>query len=182
MPFYPGPGLGGHCVPIDPFYLTWKAREFQQPTRFIELAGEINASMPRYIVEQLAVALSDRQATSLNRARVLIIGVSYKKNVGDIRESPSLKLIELLEARHASVDYHDPLVPSIPPTRRYPHLKGRHSMSLSRDTIAGYDAVLIATDHDAVDYTLLADRARLIVDTRNVMARKGLSSEKIVKA
>ena len=182
MPFYPGPGLGGHCVPIDPFYLTWKAREFQQPTRFIELAGEINASMPRYVVEQLAVALSDRQATSLSRARVLIIGVSYKKNVGDMRESPSLKLIELLEARHANVDYHDPLVPSIPPTRAYPHLKGRHSISLSGDTIAGYDAVLVATDHDAVDYTLLADRARLIVDTRNVMARKGLSSEKIVKA
>ena len=182
MPFYPGPGLGGHCVPIDPFYLTWKAREFQHPTRFIELAGEINASMPRYVVEQLAVALSDRQATSLSRARILIIGVSYKKNVGDIRESPSLKLIELLEARHANVDYHDPLVPSIPPTRAYPHLEGRHSMSLSGDTIASYDAVLVATDHDAVDYSLLADHARLIVDTRNVMARKGLSSEKIVKA
>ena len=182
MPFYPGPGLGGHCVPIDPFYLTWKSREFELPTRFIELAGEINAAMPRYVVEQLAVALSDKQATSLSRARVLIIGVSYKKNVGDIRESPSLKLIELLEARHATVDYHDPLVLSIPPTRAYPHLKGRHSISLSGDTIAGYDAVLIATDHDAVDYALLAEHARLIVDTRNVMARKRTLERKVVKA
>jgi UDP-N-acetyl-D-glucosamine dehydrogenase len=182
MPFYPGPGLGGHCVPIDPFYLTWKAREFQQPTRFIELAGEINASMPRYVVEQLAVALSDRQATSLSRARILIVGVSYKRNVGDIRESPSLKLIELLETRHANVDYHDPLVPSIPPTRAYPHLEGRRSISLDGDTIAGYHAILIATDHDAIDYALLADRARLIMDTRNVMAREGLSSKKVVKA
>jgi UDP-N-acetyl-D-glucosamine dehydrogenase len=182
MPFYPGPGLGGHCIPIDPFYLTWKSREFELPTRFIELAGEINASMPRYVVEQLAVALSDKQAMSLSRARVLIIGISYKKNVGDIRESPSLKLIELLEARHAKVDYHDPLVPSIPPTRAYPHLKGRHSVSLSGDTVASYHAVLLATDHDAVEYTLLAERARLILDTRNVMARRGLWSEKVIKA
>jgi UDP-N-acetyl-D-glucosamine dehydrogenase len=182
MPFYPGPGLGGHCVPIDPFYLTWKSRELQLSTRFIELAGEINVSMPRYVVEQIAVALNDKHATSLSRARVLIIGLSYKKNVGDIRESPSLKLIELLEQRHAKVDYHDPLVPSIPPIRAYPHLKGRHSVTISGDTIAGYDAVLVATDHDVVDYTLLAEHARLIVDTRNIMARRGLSSEKVVKA
>ena len=182
MPFYPGPGLGGHCIPIDPFYLTWKSREFELPTRFIELAGEINASMPRYVVEQLALALDDRQSISISKARVLIIGISYKKNVADMRESPSLKLIELLEKRGAEVGYHDPLIPVIPSSRMYPQLTGRHSINLVAETIADCNAVLIATDHDAIDYAALAEHSRLIVDTRNVMARMGLSSEKVVKA
>jgi UDP-N-acetyl-D-glucosamine dehydrogenase len=182
MPFYPGPGLGGHCIPIDPFYLTWKSREFELPTRFIELAGEINASMPRYVVEQLSLALNDRQSISVSNARVLVIGISYKKNIGDMRESPSLKLIELLEKRGARVDYHDPLIPVIPPSRMYSMLTGRNSIKLDAETIADCNAILIATDHDAIDYGMLAKHSRLTIDTRNVMARMGLSSEKVVKA
>ena len=182
MPFYPGPGLGGHCIPIDPFYLTWKSREFELTTRFIELAGEINVAMPRYVIEKLAQALDERCGVPLSRARVLVIGISYKKNVGDIRESPSLKLIDLLETRHSRVDYHDPIVPTIPTTRDYASLAGRRSVALDAETIAAYDVVLIATDHDQVDYALLAEQARLIVDTRNVFARHGLSSARVVKA
>src|SRR5205085_2240747 len=125
MPFYPGPGLGGHCIPIDPFYLTWKSREYELPTRFIELAGEINLSMPRYVVERLALALDERMKLPLGSARILILGLAYKKNVPDIRESPSLKLVELLEQRHAKVDFHDPLVPVITPSRAHGALTGR---------------------------------------------------------
>ena len=124
MPFYPGPGLGGHCVPIDPFYLTWKAREFDRPTRFVELAGEINTAMPSYVVERLALALDAQRGRGLNGARVLVIGIAYKKNIEDTRESPSLRLMELLEGRGARVDYHDPFVPRIPVTRDHPGLAG----------------------------------------------------------
>ncbi|QPC87058.1 nucleotide sugar dehydrogenase [Mesorhizobium sp. NBSH29] len=180
MPFYPGPGLGGHCVPIDPFYLTWKAREFELSTRFIELAGEINSAMPRYVVSKLAEALDVKAGKALSRSRVLIIGLAYKKNVPDIRESPSLKLIELIEERGGTVDFHDPFVSEIPPTREYGALKGRKSVSL--DKARTYDAVLIATDHDAVDYGALFDQAALVVDTRNVMGRLGFSGETVVKA
>jgi UDP-N-acetyl-D-glucosamine dehydrogenase len=181
MPFYPGPGLGGHCIPIDPFYLTWKSREFDVPTRFIELAGEVNVSMPAYVVQRLADALDHRFRRGLNGARVLVVGVAYKRNVEDVRESPSLKLIELLEKRGASVLYHDPHVPVLGRLREYPALKGRRSAPLDDATVTGSDAVLIATDHDAIDYARLA-LAPLVVDTRNAMARHGVSGANIVKA
>jgi UDP-N-acetyl-D-glucosamine dehydrogenase len=182
MPFYPGPGLGGHCIPIDPFYLTWKSREYEMPTRFIELAGEINSAMPRHIVDRLAEALSTRQGKALSRARVLIIGLAYKKNVPDIRESPSIKLIELIEARGGTTGYHDPHVASIPPTREHKALEGRRSIDWTEDSVRGFDAVLIATDHDAVDYAALAEWAPLIVDTRNAFGRRHIAGDNIVKA
>jgi len=182
MPFYPGPGLGGHCIPIDPFYLTWKSREYDVTTRFIELAGEINVSMPRLVIDALARALDKRLGVTLGSARILVLGLAYKKNVSDIRESPSLKLLELLLARGATAGYHDPLVEQIPLTRNHAGLAGRRSATLSAETIASFDAVLISTDHDAVDYGLVLANARLIVDTRNVMARKGLTGDNIVKA
>jgi len=182
MPFYPGPGLGGHCIPIDPFYLTWKAREVDLPTRFIELAGEINTAMPRHVVEVLAEALNRRAGRALNGATVLLLGMAYKKNVDDIRESPSFKLIELLEARGAHVAFHDPYVAAIPETREHPRLAGRPGLPLDAETLGAVDAVLIATDHDDVDYGLVARHAPLVVDTRNVMARRGLVGENVVKA
>jgi len=182
MPFYPGPGLGGHCIPIDPFYLTWKAREVAMPTRFIELAGEINTAMPGHVVARVAESLNDRFARALNGACILLVGLAYKKNVDDIRESPSFRLIELLEAKGARVDVHDPFVAVIPETREHPTLAGRTGVALDDATVGGYDAVVIATDHDDADYAVLDRAARLIVDTRNVMARNGLSSERVVKA
>ncbi|SDR61034.1 UDP-N-acetyl-D-glucosamine dehydrogenase [Rhizobiales bacterium GAS113] len=182
MPFYPGPGLGGHCIPIDPFYLTWKAREYDLSTRFIELAGEINTAMPHYVVDRLAKAMDRDLKRGLNGSTILVIGIAYKKNVNDMRESPALKLIELLEERDAKVGYHDPFVAMIPGTRSYAALAGRQSLRLDAQTIAGADCVLIATDHDAVDYALIAKHARLIVDTRNVFARAGLTAAHIVKA
>jgi UDP-N-acetyl-D-glucosamine dehydrogenase len=183
MPFYPGPGLGGHCIPIDPFYLTWKSREYELPTRFIELAGEINSAMPRHVVGRLAEALDRHLGKALSRSRVLIIGLAYKKNVPDIRESPSLKLIELIEERGGSAFFHDPHVAEIPRTREYLALKGRQSVPLTKAELASFNAVLVATDHDDVDYQLIADSVPLIVDTRNVFARRGISaSGLIVKA
>ena len=181
MPFYPGPGLGGHCIPIDPFYLTWKSREYELPTRFIELAGEINSGMPRHVVDRAARALDMLSGKALSRSRVLLLGLAYKKNVPDLRESPSLKLMELLEERGAEVLYHDPHIPEIPKTRAYGALKGRPSVPLTAAVLAGVDMVLIATDHDAVDYALVAT-APLVVDTRNVMARAGITGAHIVKA
>ncbi len=179
MPFYPGPGLGGHCIPIDPFYLTWKAREFELPTRFIELAGEINSAMPRHVVQRLALALDDKFSRGLSGARVLIVGVAYKKNVDDMRESPSLKVWDLLEACSANVDYHDPMIPVIPHTREHDHLAGRRSVELAA---ADYDAVLLLTDHDDVDYERLAGESRLVVDTRNAMRQARGDLENVVKA
>ncbi len=182
MPFYPGPGLGGHCIPIDPFYLSWRAREFEVPARFIELAGEINIAMPRFVVEKAAEALSRQAKLAVSCARVLILGLAYKKNVSDIRESPSFRLIELLEARGAAVDYHDPHVPSIPLTREHAGLAGRASVPVTAENLARYDLVLLSTDHDAVDYANVARHARLIVDTRNAFARAGITGPHIVKA
>ncbi|MCG6121925.1 MAG: nucleotide sugar dehydrogenase [Microvirga sp.] len=182
MPFYPGPGLGGHCIPIDPFYLTWKAREYDIATRFIELAGEINTRMPYHVVGRLAEALDRRAGRGLSGARVLLIGIAYKKNVDDMRESPSLKLAELLEERGAVVAFHDPHIPVIPPTREHAELTGRRSIALDAEAIAGFDAVLIATDHDAVDYRALVDAAAIVVDTRNACQRAGVFSDKVVKA
>ncbi len=182
MPFYPGPGLGGHCIPIDPFYLTWKAREFDVTTRFIELAGQINTSMPHFVVERLRLALDQQLRRGLNGAEILIAGIAYKKDVEDIRESPALRLFELIEHAGAKVAYHDPYVPQIPPTREHATLTGRRSVPWTADQLARYDAVLIVTDHSEVDYALLVRHAKLIVDTRNVCARAGLSGTHIVKA
>lgn len=182
MPFYPGPGLGGHCIPIDPFYLTWKSREFGLTTKFVELAGEINVSMPRYVIASLERHLDLRQKTSLGAARILILGLAYKKNVSDIRESPSFHLMDILSARGAAVDYHDPHVPVIPPTREHSQYEGIRSVALSADGQARYNAVVVSTDHDAVDYALVAAHSRLVIDTRNVFARKGIIAETIVKS
>lgn len=179
MPFYPGPGLGGHCIPIDPFYLTWRAREFNVPTRFIELAGEVNVSMPDYVVHCLFEALNDAER-SVKGARILLLGAAYKKNVDDMRESPSLHLITMLKEKGALVDYHDPYVPHLKPMRRYN--LGLESIDLTAENIAGYDAVLISTDHDEVDYQLVADHAKLVVDTRNAMKRVANPKARIVKA
>jgi UDP-N-acetyl-D-glucosamine dehydrogenase len=182
MPFYPGPGLGGHCIPIDPFYLSWKSREFDLPTRFIELAGEINRAMPHFVFGKLERALDRHLGVPLSKARILILGLAFKKNVSDIRESPALKLMELIEDRGAEVDYHDPHVTEIPPTREYARLKGRRSIPLAPAAIAECDAILVATDHDDVDYRLIAEHARLIIDTRNVFERNKMIGRRIIKA
>ena len=182
MPFYPGPGLGGHCIPIDPFYLTWKAREFDITTRFIELAGQINSAMPRWVVDRLALTLDKFGGRGLSGARILLVGLAYKKNVDDMRESPSLKLIELIEARGAKVDYYDPYIPVVTATREHAELTGRRSIAWDGKLIAGYDAVLISTDHDNVDYAALAHHAKIVVDTRNAFARHGVVGANIVKA
>lgn len=182
MPFYPGPGLGGHCVPIDPFYLTWKAREYELPTRFIELAAEINTAMPRHVVDELAKALDRRCGKALSRSRILIVGLAYKKNVPDIRESPSLRLIELIEDWGGKAEFHDPHVTEIPTTREHMAIKGRRSIELTEAALKDFDAVVVATDHDAIDYQTIADHAPLIVDTRNVFGRLGLDRETVVKA
>lgn len=182
MPFYPGPGLGGHCIPVDPFYLTWKAREYGMETRFIELAGQINTNMPRVVVDRLAQALDEASGRGLKEARILLMGVAYKKNVDDTRESPSLVLIEQLEARGAIVDFHDPHIAEIPNTREHAALAGRRSTAIGPAEIAAYDAVLVSTDHDDVDYSAIARNAKLIVDSRNVFARLGLPMDRVVKA
>ena len=182
MPFYPGPGLGGHCIPIDPFYLTWKAREFSVSTRFIELAGEVNTAMPQRVVDKTIAALSERAGLAVKGARVLVIGVGYKKNVEDPRESPALTIMESLERRGAVVAFHDPLLAELPPTREHPALAGRRSTPLTPSQLANLDIAIICTDHDAIDYRLLVESGRLIVDTRNVCARLGLSSDNVIKA
>jgi UDP-N-acetyl-D-glucosamine dehydrogenase len=183
MPFYPGPGLGGHCIPIDPFYLTWKAREFDISTKFIELAGEINTSMPHYVVDRLAHELDRRTGSGLRDAKILIVGVAYKKNVDDTRESPALKLMELIERRGATTGFYDPHVVRIPNLREHPQFSGRNSVAaLSRDVLTGFDAVLIATDHDDIDYAALCSSSKLVIDTRNACARAGIVSKNIIKA
>jgi UDP-N-acetyl-D-glucosamine dehydrogenase len=183
MPFYPGPGLGGHCIPIDPFYLTWKAREYEVPTRFIELAGEVNSAEPREVVNATGAALSTRKKLSLNGARILLMGLAYKKNVDDLRESPALVIMDELMARGAHVEYFDPWIAEVPPTRAHPELAGRRSIAWSPETFASsFDAALIVTDHDKVDYEELVASMDLIVDTRN--ATRGIlhSREKIILA
>lgn len=169
MPFYPGPGLGGHCIPIDPFYLTWKAREYGQNTRFIELAGEVNTSMPAYVVNRVAEAMNDK-SKALRGSSVLVVGLAYKPNVDDERESPSYVLMEMLRARGATVAYYDPYVPVIRPTREHKHWAGTKSVEWDQKTIESFDCVLIATNHASVNYEELARWAPCIVDTRNAMA------------
>jgi len=169
MPFYPGPGLGGHCIPIDPFYLTWKAREYGQETRFIELAGEVNTAMPAYVIRRVTEALASAGKT-LKGSRVLLLGIAYKANVDDDRESPSYVLWELLRAQGAHVEYHDPHVPVIRPSREHADFAGQRGVPLTPETISAADVVLVATQHAAVDYSLVAKHARLVVDARNALA------------
>ena len=179
-PFYPGPGLGGHCIPIDPFYLAWKAREYGLATRFIELAGEINVSMPEYVVNKIMYALNWR-GKSLKGSKVLVLGLAYKKDVDDVRESPSLILIELLQYRGAKVDYNDPHVPRMPRTREH-KLTSMTSKKLTPKALASYDAVLISTDHSDYDYQSIVDHAQLVVDTRNATDGVKRGRKKILKA
>jgi UDP-N-acetyl-D-glucosamine dehydrogenase len=169
MPFYPGPGLGGHCIPIDPFYLTWKAREYAQNTRFIELAGEINTAMPDYVVLQGVAALNTVRK-SVNGSKVLILGLAYKADVDDDRESPSYVLMNLFKERGAEVSYYDPYVPVIKPTREHPHWAGVKSVPWDATILKSFDLVVIATKHQSIDYNELAKWASCIVDTRNAMA------------
>ena len=177
--FYPGPGLGGHCIPIDPFYLTWKAKEFGQRTRFIELAGEINNGMPHYVVERVAGALNEERKP-LKGANVLIVGLAYKPNIDDSRETPAAEIITLLEDRGAAVSYHDPHVPVFPRMRKYKY--ELRSIPLNQQTVAAADVVVIVTNHDAVDYTMLGRHARLIVDSRNAMHAVRDAKARIVQA
>ncbi len=169
MPFYPGPGLGGHCIPIDPFYLTWKAREYGQHTRFIELAGEINTSMPDYVVHRVAEALNSRRK-ALNGSEILVLGIAYKPNVDDDRESPSYVLLDLLRKRGANVSYYDPYIPVIRPSREHSHWAGTKSVEWKKEVVGKFDLALISTDHEAVSYQELADWSDCIVDARNAMA------------
>jgi len=179
QPFYPGPGLGGHCIPIDPFYLAWKARELGHDTKFIELAGEINRQMPKYVVKRVGEALNE-DGKPLRGSNVLIIGIAYKPNVDDIRESPAAEIIELLMERGAVVSYHDPLVPRFPSMRKY--TIDLESQPLTEEMLNDIDAALIVTNHDAVDYGLLGKAAPLIIDTRNAMAGQDDAKARIVKA
>jgi len=177
--FYPGPGLGGHCIPIDPFYLTWKARQYDMPTRFIELAGEINTQMPYKVVQTVMKALSDR-GKALKNAKILLLGLAYKKDIDDVRESPSVVLIELLKENGAKVDYNDPYIPATHKQRD--HDLGMKSKPLSPAMLKRYDAVLIATDHSDYDYKAIVRHASLVIDTRNATANVKTGRQKIVKA
>ena len=176
--FYPGPGLGGHCIPIDPFYLTWKAYEYEFPTRFIELAGEINSSMPSHVAAAVAEAL-DRREKCLHGARILIVGVTYKKDIDDLRESPALRIIELLQARGAKIDYHDPYIPVLPEMRR--HDLRLKSIALTAEKLSEYDVALITTDHSCFDYDHLVRHSQLVVDTRNATRNVTENRGKIVR-
>ncbi len=177
--FYPGPGLGGHCIPIDPFYLTWKARESEVHTRFIELAGEVNIHMPYYVVERTIRALNDGNR-SIKGAKILLLGVAYKPDVDDMRESPALKIMGLLMDEGAQVDYNDPYIPELPATRRYKFSK--RSVELTSQNLKSYDAVIITTNHSCYDYDLILEKANIIVDTRNALGLKGQGEGKVWKA
>lgn len=178
MPFYPGPGLGGHCIPIDPYYLSWKAKEYDFDTRFIELAGEINTSMPEYVITKISEGLN-RHKKCVNGAKILILGVAYKKDTDDIRESPGVKIIDRLKNKGANVDYHDPYVKSFSGMRHYPHLMMK-SVPLNEKTIKKYDCTAIITDHTCINYKWIVENSKLVIDTRN--ATKGIMSKKIIKA
>jgi UDP-N-acetyl-D-glucosamine dehydrogenase len=174
--YYPGPGLGGHCIPIDPFYLTWKAREYGLNTRFIELAGEVNTNMPQWVIGKLMDALNNRQK-SLKGSKVLVLGIAYKKDVDDMRESPSVELMEILEEKGAIIDYSDPHVPVFPKMRE--HHFDLQSVDLTPANIAKYDVLLLATDHSKFDYNVIKENAQLIIDTRGVYTE---AANHIIKA
>jgi len=178
MPFYPGPGLGGHCIPVDPYYLSWKAREYDFATRFIELAGEINTAMPYNVVDALVTALNGHEK-SVKGSKILLLGVAYKKDVDDLRESPSLKLLELLSARGAVLDYNDPYFPALHKMRHY-DFSNMKSVELSPERLATYDCVLIATDHTSYDYEAIVRDSKLVVDTRNATRHVKQDREKVV--
>lgn len=182
MPFYPGPGLGGHCIPIDPFYLTWKARELGISTRFIELAGEINTNMPCYVINRLREELDRRFKKGLYGSRILVVGLAYKKNVDDMRESPALTIIEGLVKMGAHADYYDPYFPVIPPNRQHAALAIKKSIDLEPSLLSSFDAAIIVTDHDCIDYATLLKHTRLVVDTRNVIGRMAIGGENTAKA
>jgi UDP-N-acetyl-D-glucosamine dehydrogenase len=179
MPFYPGPGLGGHCIPIDPFYLSWKAKQYGIDTRFIELAGEINTQMPEYVISVLADALEERGKT-LAESRILVLGVAYKKDVADTRESPGINLIDLLQKQGAEVEYCDPYIPELPKLRKYD--LDMASVPLTADALSGCDAVVIATDHSDFDIDLIVRHAPLVIDTRNATAGCEGDADNIRKA
>jgi len=178
MPFYPGPGLGGHCIPVDPYYLSWKAREYDFAARFIELAGEVNTAMPYHVVDAVTAALNDRKK-SLRASKILLLGVAYKKDVDDLRESPALKLLELLTTRGAAVEFNDPYFPALFKMRHY-DFSNMRSVPLTPERLASYDCVLIATDHSTYDYEGIVRDAKLVVDTRNATRRVKQNREKIV--
>lgn len=182
MPFYPGPGLGGHCIPIDPFYLTWKAHEYGISTRFIELAGQINTSMPLRIVQRLAEALDERFARGLKKSKFLILGIAYKKNVDDMRESPALEIMEILKERGSEVFYYDPFIPEIEKTREHMQLAGMKSIECTTEKLKEMDAVIICADHDNVDYNFIVENSSLIVDTRNATKEVKHHRDRIFKA
>lgn len=182
MPFYPGPGLGGHCIPIDPFYLTWKAREYGISTHFIELAGQINTNMPLRIVQRLAETLDAHFSRGLKGAKVLILGVAYKKNVDDTRESPALEIMANLRERGTEVFYYDPFIPEIEKTRAHMELAGIKNIELTSEELEKFDAVIICTDHDNVDYNFIVENSRLVVDTRNATKAVKLHRDRIFKA
>jgi UDP-N-acetyl-D-glucosamine dehydrogenase len=179
-PFYPGPGLGGHCIPIDPYYLSWKAKEYDFSTRFIQLAGEVNSSIPYYVVDRIAAALNDH-AKAIRGSKVLILGAAYKKDVDDVRESPALEIMELLQHRGAALSYHDPYIPQLHKMRAYDFSHMR-SVGLTPETLAQADVVLIATDHSTLDYQFIVDNARIVVDTRNATRGVTRGREKIYRA
>jgi UDP-N-acetyl-D-glucosamine dehydrogenase len=182
MPFYPGPGLGGHCIPIDPFYLSWRARQFNVKTDFIELAGEVNQAMPQLVVDTLAGALEKHGGKALSGASVLVMGVAYKKNVDDLRESPALRIMEIVKERGGRVAYHDPYIPEILPTREHASLQGMNSVSFDEATVSKFDAVLITTDHSNVDYASLVSWSKLVIDTRNATKNVHRGGARIISA
>jgi UDP-N-acetyl-D-glucosamine dehydrogenase len=179
-PFYPGPGLGGHCIPIDPFYLSWKAKEYDFSTRFIQLAGEINTAMPHHVVERVGEALNER-AKSIKNSKILMLGVAYKKDVDDVRESPALEIMELLQARGATLSYSDPYIPKLHKMRNY-DFSHMSSVELTENVLKSQDVVLITTDHTVFDYQMIVDHSGLVVDTRNAMRKVTRGREKIVRA
>jgi len=168
MKFTPGPGLGGHCIPIDPFYLTWKAREFEKHTRFIELAGEVNTNMPTYVVDRTMHALNTHKK-AMNGSKILVIGLAYKPDVDDMRESPTFKIFDLLKRMGAEISYYDPFIPEVLPTREHGEYTGMKTVDWNKETVSGFDAVLISTNHSTIDYAELAEWSECVIDTRNAM-------------
>jgi UDP-N-acetyl-D-glucosamine dehydrogenase len=181
MPFYPGPGLGGHCIPIDPFYLTWKAREYGQATRFIELAGEVNTAMPGLVVQKVAEALN-QHGKPVNGSRILVLGLAYKADVDDMRESPTFTLLDKLQSLGAQVSYYDPYIPIVTPTREHENWTGIKSIEWSKEVIEKFDCILISTAHKCVDYNQLLEWANLIVDTRNSVKSSTESVKQVYRA
>jgi UDP-N-acetyl-D-glucosamine dehydrogenase len=182
MPFYPGPGVGGHCIPVDPFYLTWKAREVELPTRFIELAGEINLYMPRYAIDVLTEALSRKLQKGLHGSKVLLLGLAFKKNIEDVRESPALRVFELLKEKGANVTFYDPFVDVLPTFHMPAAIAGEKSIVWDKSKLKNFDAAVVLTDHDDIDYAAVAAEIPVIVDTRNAMAKHAPGSDRVFKA